>query len=138
MWQKLTLFAWGVCISICAVTPLAWTQDLDPRLDILDVSGITLDQTRSVLGHEFARHFSLERLRQYPLSQAVVTLKERQRAKQGHIIEIFAGQELIFSVPLNRLRAPSPEQVTKTLIRVENKLLQMQFAALAAGELSPE
>lgn len=143
MWQRLKFYVcvyyvYVMCTALFVVTPFAGAQDIDAYPETVDVTGITLDQTRSVLGREFARYFSQERLRQYPLSQAVVTLKERQRAQQGHLIEIFAGHELIYAVPLNRLRTPSPEQVTKTLIRVENKLLQMQFAALASGEFFSE
>ena len=75
LWQKMTFFSYVVSLVLYLPIALTWVQDSDPSVDALesleqiDVSGITLDQTRSVLGHEFAQHFSLERLRQYPLSK---------------------------------------------------------------------
>lgn len=92
--------------------------------------GVTLAQTSSVLGYEFARQFGVQRAQNYPYSSSVVHLKERFLPKKGRILEISSGENRLFALSLGARDTLQQKKVHAVLERVEKKLLELQFSQL--------
>ncbi len=118
----------SVSILYSGIIYSTWAKDVD------DLTGVTLHQTRSATGQAFAHQFSLARLRQYPFSSAILTLKERPFSTKGYVIDVYENQKILYTVPLTMYTKPNVAQIHQVLLHVENQLMQRQFSLLLSED----